>query len=386
MRYLLIFSFVVAGWLSACSRDVVKLSAVQTSGQHRLKAKTHNYAADKSGVFAGRYTVVALPAGCWLDADGKPATGKVTVTLLEAYNRADFVKAGLNTRSGQRLLESNGMFRLTASQNGKPLRINPDAGVYVSFFTPEKDKDMQLFTGDSTDGTVDWKLTAEKEQTYAYDQRKCDRCEKLVKLVKKFRPGKLKPDEEDPWRAMRYYWRNGTLCYFGSGVIDTIATLQELKACDAMLDNCANGASLKKEIDALKKEIADREKVDSARMKFHFYEYKLNTAGWHNFDKYTKDEAADLITMEGTLQDAEGNPIEGPGVVHLVGTDARLHLQVQTTNGSFEFKYLKGRPYRLLAFAGPNLAATLDGKDKANMLLKVSEKTEDEMAALIEKM
>lgn len=68
--------------------------------------------------------VLDIPKGAFVDSLGAPITTPVRVTLLEALDPLDIMKAGLSTMSGDTLLETDGMFYLDAQANGKPLKID----------------------------------------------------------------------------------------------------------------------------------------------------------------------------------------------------------------------------------------------------------------------
>ncbi|MBX3101206.1 MAG: hypothetical protein KF690_01720 [Bacteroidetes bacterium] len=375
--------------VAACGKKESSLSKAQTSSMARLKPYTFEWDAAQPKAVATQTMVLGFPVGSLLGSDGQPLrTGKVRIEVREARNAPAFVRAGLQTKSGDKLLVSDGMFHIVAYQGNTPLSVNPEVGIYASAFSAGKDKDMRLFTGDSAQGTVDWALTDAKEQPFGYAERKCKDCEKLVNLVKKMKPKILKAQDEDPWRAMRYYWRNGTLMFYGSGVIDTIASVNQLKKCEAMLAECGNNAELMAEIVKLQKEIAVREKQDAARASLFFYEHKLSRMGWHNLDKYTQPDE-ELIVVKGKITDPDGEPIAGPCKFHLVGADVLIHQVHQSEDGSFTFKYMKGKGYKLLAFAGPNLAAqqTVKAEDAASLdNWKTQEVEEAEMEKMIDNM
>src|SRR5580698_6498307 len=65
--------------------------------------------------------VLAIPANCFLDDEGKPASGSVELEVKEALDPASMMKAGLSTKSGSQLLESAGMFYLNGRKDGKSL-------------------------------------------------------------------------------------------------------------------------------------------------------------------------------------------------------------------------------------------------------------------------
>jgi len=97
--------------------------------------------------------------------NGKSYKGEAIVQWQEAQSAADIVKAGLSTKSGDQLLETQGMFSLNAfTPEGKKLQLT-DKGVYVQVPVGELKKDMKLFTGvPGKNGTIDWQAPVELER------------------------------------------------------------------------------------------------------------------------------------------------------------------------------------------------------------------------------
>lgn len=97
--------------------------------------------------------------------DGKSYKGEAIIQWQEAQKPSDIVKAGLSTKSGDRLLETQGMFSLNAfTPEGKKLQLT-DNGVYVQVPVDELKKDMMLFTGVPTkNGAIDWQKPEELER------------------------------------------------------------------------------------------------------------------------------------------------------------------------------------------------------------------------------
>lgn len=97
--------------------------------------------------------------------DGKSYQGEAIVQWQEAQKASDIVKAGLSTKSGDELLETQGMFSLNAfTPEGKKLQLT-DKGVYVQVPVDELKKDMKLFAGvPGKNGTIDWQNPVELER------------------------------------------------------------------------------------------------------------------------------------------------------------------------------------------------------------------------------
>ena len=101
--------------------------------------------------------IVSVPANGFLDKEGRPVKGSIELTVKEALDPATILNAGLSSRSGDRLLESGGMFYVDARKNGQSLKIDPSAGIYAQIPTDTIKSGMQLFNGKRiADGTIDW--------------------------------------------------------------------------------------------------------------------------------------------------------------------------------------------------------------------------------------
>jgi hypothetical protein len=101
--------------------------------------------------------VMYVPAGSFLDDKGNEVTGEVEFEVKEALNTEQILQAGLSSMSGDKLLESAGMFYVNARKDGKTVHINPDKGIYTEVPTDKVKPNMQLFEGQRmTDGSIDW--------------------------------------------------------------------------------------------------------------------------------------------------------------------------------------------------------------------------------------
>ncbi|MFB6258836.1 MAG: hypothetical protein ABEH38_09090 [Flavobacteriales bacterium] len=102
-----------------------------------------------------------FPAHAFRLKDGSRPEGKVELRVKECYSMACRIGDKLPTRSGERLLETGGMLRVSAEKAGKPLRIAPDAQYAVYFPKKGEQKEgMKLFTGErDPSGRMNWKCT-----------------------------------------------------------------------------------------------------------------------------------------------------------------------------------------------------------------------------------
>ncbi|HQV38995.1 MAG: OmpA family protein [Flavobacteriales bacterium] len=105
-------------------------------------------------VAPGRDTVLTGKTGSTLtfradafeDVDGQPVSGPVEIELTEALGAPDMVAYGLSTRSDDRLLETDGMVKVLATDaSGNQLRLKKDAPMTVTMPTTGIKPRMQLF-------------------------------------------------------------------------------------------------------------------------------------------------------------------------------------------------------------------------------------------------
>ncbi|OFZ56395.1 MAG: hypothetical protein A3D92_04510 [Bacteroidetes bacterium RIFCSPHIGHO2_02_FULL_44_7] len=101
--------------------------------------------------------LISVPEGAFL-LNGKVYKGATVVQFQEAMKASSIVKAGLSTMSGDRLLETQGMFGVAGfTEEGQALEFNPKVGVYIQVPVDEYKDGMQLFSGvKDAQGSIDW--------------------------------------------------------------------------------------------------------------------------------------------------------------------------------------------------------------------------------------
>ncbi len=106
-------------------------------------------------------TAVWFEAGALVFEDGTPATGKIEVTLQEAYNYSDMLMANLSTHSDDVLLETGGMIYLSATANGKTLKVKAGEELVIALPRGDFKDDMEVFTAamDANNQVLNWQPT-----------------------------------------------------------------------------------------------------------------------------------------------------------------------------------------------------------------------------------
>ena len=101
--------------------------------------------------------VLAIPSNAFETQNGEEVTGNITFKTKEAFEDYDIIKAGLTTTSNGRLLETGGMFFLSASQNGKELKLKNGKEILSQIPNLHPEKEMMLFDGiKDAKGNINW--------------------------------------------------------------------------------------------------------------------------------------------------------------------------------------------------------------------------------------
>lgn len=87
------------------------------------------------------------------------SSSPITIKLREYYNYADMIMAQLTTTSRKRLLETGGMLHITATQDGKEVRLKGGKNFSLMLPTNTLQENMQVFNGErDNEGFIDWRL------------------------------------------------------------------------------------------------------------------------------------------------------------------------------------------------------------------------------------
>ena len=122
-----------------------------------LNSEFFNWKGNNLTILSKNGVLLSITEDAFL-IDGKKYKGDAIIQWQEALDAATIVKSGLSTVSGDKLLETQGMFSIQAfTPEGKKLEINPKTGIYVQIPVDEYKKDMKLFEGQkNADGIIDW--------------------------------------------------------------------------------------------------------------------------------------------------------------------------------------------------------------------------------------
>ena len=171
MKKLITLFIVIAMVAVACQREIsddlsrgTKLTTITDYSETTRKeqelfkgnaATTHIFTTSKG-------TKLTIPANGFVTEDGQQVRGTINIGVKEIYTPMEMILNDMPTTAGDRLLESGGEFKISASQNNRPLKLAP--GSFIKITIPDMGQNMQgmqVFNG-VTDvaGNVNWNVNS----------------------------------------------------------------------------------------------------------------------------------------------------------------------------------------------------------------------------------
>ncbi|WP_187270855.1 OmpA family protein [Neolewinella aurantiaca] len=138
-------------------------AAIKTARAEQLQTITIANPTVRQAISGNKGGAFLIEANSLIYPDGTPATGPVSVELIEAYDLSDMLIAGLTTTAAGKRLVTGGMISLTAKDaEGTPLSLRTGASITAATPTDDFNEQMRIFSGANHDenGTpTDWAIT-----------------------------------------------------------------------------------------------------------------------------------------------------------------------------------------------------------------------------------
>lgn len=141
--------------VTACKKDKSTPNYAKADdfmASHAIKEQSFTGNAATGFTITGeKGTKVTFAPNVFIDANGNPVSGNVTVTLKEVLSKKDVLFSGVLTESNGQLIESGGEILVKAKKDGADLRLNPalqNDGARVEIPKVMNNKDMGLFVQD----------------------------------------------------------------------------------------------------------------------------------------------------------------------------------------------------------------------------------------------
>ncbi len=119
-------------------------------------------------IFCEEGTSIKIRANSFITEKTKrEITDKVKISVTEYFKLSDIVLSNLTTTAGKDILETGGMLYISVSSNNDNCILKQGQEIEIGFPYSTKKNDMQLFSGQWTDNSIDWKplKVKEKKQT-----------------------------------------------------------------------------------------------------------------------------------------------------------------------------------------------------------------------------
>jgi hypothetical protein len=123
----------------------------------RPAIQTYTIKGDRDTLLVGQNgTTLTILKNTFVNSQGQLAK-KVSIDLVEINTISDIINANLQTTSGDKILQTGGMFFIDAKENNKSLAVAEGKLVYVEVSSNYKDTQMKIFDGKFDDnGKIDW--------------------------------------------------------------------------------------------------------------------------------------------------------------------------------------------------------------------------------------
>lgn len=157
----------------SCKKDKVIVTSNETKAQslnvlsmwQSRAAKPQSFEVDNAtggNFFSSSGSYFYFQAGSLRHTDGSPVVGKVAISLTEYRTKADMLFSGITVTADNDLLESGGMFHMTATQNGEQLEQDPAKQIYIQMVSSTPNFNvMDLWQGEKNNNdqrnAMNWK-------------------------------------------------------------------------------------------------------------------------------------------------------------------------------------------------------------------------------------
>ena len=134
------------------------------------KVNTQHYSVDlskKQVIDCNAGSTITIPPNSFVHEDGTAITDdRITVEIKEAFTYSDFIAEGLFTHSKGEILETGGMLFISATADGKPLKLIDGKSMDIVYPLQETKSDMELFYAtEDENGNLDWEQAQQEFTT-----------------------------------------------------------------------------------------------------------------------------------------------------------------------------------------------------------------------------
>jgi len=126
----------------------------------------------EESIITGREgSTIIIPKDAFVFEDGSSPEGLVSVEIIESFDYNSFASNSLSCNSGEEILESGGMMKITATADGRPLELKDGKTLDVEYPISAMKEDMELFYAEKQEqGASNWIVTESNVETNLVDE------------------------------------------------------------------------------------------------------------------------------------------------------------------------------------------------------------------------
>ncbi|MBA4057169.1 MAG: hypothetical protein C0490_20820, partial [Marivirga sp.] len=138
------------------------LDSIRPPMQHfTINAETDTLLTSLHGTF------LALSENTFVDLRGEIVTGIIDLDIVEVRSPGEILRAGLQTVSGDRILQTSGMLFIDATCKGQPVFIRDGRSITLNMNAKSRQTDEEIFSGEfDKNGRINWTKSGSIEKTF----------------------------------------------------------------------------------------------------------------------------------------------------------------------------------------------------------------------------
>lgn len=190
LKKLAIFSLMLFITIVSCKKEKTESNSgnlSQINSAFRANSpitQTFTVNVDQPNLISGEQgTKVFIPQDAFVDKNGQPVSGNVTINLQEIYSPGDMVLTNKMTTSNGKLLVSGGELYFNAKQNGQNLQIADQKEVGFKIPQQSNDPQMQFFAGVNSATGFNWVPNSSIDLSDCADSGKASYCFGLDSMI-----------------------------------------------------------------------------------------------------------------------------------------------------------------------------------------------------------